>query len=585
MTAELHPFDRSLPSPLAGLAALRSSGEDSVVATNRLSSRQKAMYVATDLDKELASRITCSADLRLVLLTGSAGGGKSALIRQLQRRLPQGTLTRVVEDATHADSPSQSQTERLAGVLAGFGQGVPLAGDLTVIAANTGLLLELYREFSERSQDSLAEVVAYALHTLGVPGARTLAAERKKELSTAVLVIDLDQRPTSGGEGRLFRSMLTALHPDSPQGVLAGAERCRTCTVKAWCAPRTNAELLADPQIGTVLDEAVEQVAMRRGRDMAPRQLWDGISELALGGISTEGDPCDTIARIAAQQDTRSVWQALLPNGAFIRPQGPLARGLAELDPSYRASDEAHTVIASTGISPADDRRLLESLLGSAGDDGARHAVATAASALERDAGKAARGLVRAHWLVGRLPLGVVVPEEFTAAVALQEEAVERVIEVVCEGLVQAFGWKAERKSYLPTESLGESREARVLVHVDLEDHVDLLEQRVQMLNPEGSGVVGRRPLAARLKIGRSTVDLDLPLYQLLQVAVGGSLPATVDIERFHALRYAAERLGRAAADDLDRPLLITDDVRGTAFLVSPQQRRGQERLKIEKVA
>ncbi|MGW3594332.1 hypothetical protein [Streptomyces sp. NPDC005167] len=579
------PFDRSLPSPLAGLAALRSSGEDSVVATDRLSSRQRAMYVATELDENLAARIANDVDLRLVLLTGSAGGGKSALIRQLQRRLPPGTLTRVVEDATHADSPSEGQTDRLADILAGFEDGVPAAGDLTVMAANTGLLLELHREFRDRAREPLAEVVAYALHVLGVPGTRALMPTRRAELSTAVLVVDLDQRPTSGGEGRLLRSMLSALHPDSPDGVLAGASRCQTCTVKAWCAPRTNVELLADSRIGEALDEAIEHVAMRRGRDVAPRQLWDSVSELALGGIGAEGDPCDAVARIATDRDAGAVWARLLPNGAFVHPQSAVTRELAELDPSYRASDEAHAVIASVGISPADDRRMLESLLGHGGSD-VRHAVATAASALEQGvAAKAARGLVRAHWLVRLMPLGPVVPDEFKAAVAAQEEAEDRVIEVVCDGLVQAFGRKAERKSYLPTESLGESREARVLVQVELEDEVQLLDQYAQTLNPEGSSVVGRRPLTARLKIGKSTVDLDLPLYQLLQLAADGSLPATVDIERFHALRYAAERVGRAASDDIDRPLLITDDTHGTAFLVSSQQRRGQQRLKIEKVA
>ncbi|WP_330279084.1 hypothetical protein OHO83_08825 [Streptomyces sp. NBC_00569] len=556
-----------------------------MVATDRISPRQQAMYVSTDLDEALVAHVSENTGLRLVLLTGSAGGGKSALIRQLQSRLPQGTISRVVEDATHADSPSERQTERLAGVLAGFSNGVPPAGDLTVIAANTGLLLELHREFTERGQPALADVIAYALHVLGVPGKRSLTEARREELGAAVLVVDLDQRPTSGGEGRLLRRMLAGFHPDLPGGVLAGAARCGTCAVKAWCAPRTNAELLADPQIGAALDEAVEQIAMRRGRDVAPRQLWDGVSELALGGISAEGDPCNSVAGLAGEKDGAAVWQALLPNGVFGWAQGALAREIQALDPSFRASSETHTVIASAGILPAEDARMLEDLLGSA-DGEARQAVTTAASALAASsAGEGARGLVRAHWLMGRLPLGPVVPEEFKEAVSMQDDAREQVIQVVSDGLVQAFGQTAERRSYLPTESLGESRDARVLVQVDVDEHVEVLPQRAQHFNRQGSRVVGLRPLTARLKIGKSVIDLDLPLYRLLQMAAEGALPATVDIERFHALRYAAERLGRQQADNTDLPLLVTDDARGTAFVVTPRHRRGQEQLKIEKVA
>ncbi|MFB6855865.1 hypothetical protein ACFCWV_25735 [Streptomyces sp. NPDC056341] len=584
MTVPPDLFDRSLPSPLATLAALRASGEESVVATGRLSSRQQAMYVVTSVDEALADKISTDSLLRLVLLTGSAGGGKSALIRQLESRLPAEALSRVVEDATHADSPSERQTERLAGVLAGFEQGVPPAGDLTLIAANTGLLLELHREFTGRKQHAQAEVVAYALKVLGVPGSRALDAARKDELDQAVLVVDLDQRPTSGGEGRLLHRMLASLSPQDPAGVLGGAERCRSCTVTAWCAPRANAALLADPQIGTSLDEAVEQVALRRGRDIAPRQLWDGIAELALGGISTEGDPCEAVARIAAAGDAEAVWKGLLPNGAFISPHSELVRELAGLDPSYRASDEAHTVIAAVGIDPQADAGLLTSVLGQGGES--REAVSTGAQALAAHTPpEAARGLVRAHWLTGRIPLGAVVPTEFKAAVEQQDDAVNQVIDVVCDGLVSAFGRKTSHETFLPTESLAESRTARVLVQISLPHEVDVWPQRARTLNPAGCAVVGWRPLTARLKIGKGVVDLDLPLYELLQRASKGALPATVDVERFHSLRYAAERLGRAHAGQDSRPLLVTDEAQGTAFLVTSQQRRGQQRLKIEKVA
>ncbi|MEV5264157.1 hypothetical protein [Streptomyces werraensis] len=328
----------------------------------------------------------------------------------------------------------------------------------------------------------------------------------------------------------------------------------------------------------------MEQVALRRGRDVAPRQLWDGIAELALGDIGAEGDPCDAVARIAAEEDVDEVWRRLLPNGAFTSSRSDFVKELAELDPSYQASDATHTVVAAVGIDPQADARMLINVLRA--DGGGRQAVATAARSLgSHTPAEAARGLVRAHWLTGHIPLGSVVPAEFKAAVEQQEDAVDQVIDVVCEGLISAFGHRAGQASFLPTESLTESRKARVLVQIDLAHEVDIREQRVRVLNPVGCDVVGWRPLTARLHIGKSVVELDLPLYRLLLEASKGALAATVDVERFHSLRYAAERLGRTGAGQDGRPLLVTDEAHAAAFLVTSQQRRGQQRLKIEKVA
>jgi hypothetical protein len=342
-------------------------------------------------------------------------------------------------------------------------------------------------------------------------------------------------------------------------------------------------ELLASPNVAAALDHAVEQLALKRGRDLPPRQLWDAIGELALGGLPFDGDPCDAVAELAGSQDHGAVWDALLPNGAIARPRGPVTIELAHLDPSYRASEDVHEVLASSEIAPAEDAALIEQLLGLPG--ASRAAVRTAAEAIASgQVTDYSRGLVRAHWLLGNIRLGSDVPEVFVSALQDDPDAVRKVLDVVGNGLTETFGRSVEGSSYLPTESLGETRAARVLVRSDLPDHLDLRQARPFRANPKGSQVVGMRPLAGILTIGLTQVDFDLSLFRLLELAAMGASPSTVDIERFHSLRYAVERLGRIEAEDDNRPLLIIDRERG-AFRVTVRSWRGQQQLRITKVA
>jgi hypothetical protein len=584
------PFDQSLPSPLRTLVALRSSGEESVVATSTISETQEAMYVATSLEERLAAVMASPEAPSLLLLSGSAGGGKSALIRKLERTVPESTFSHVIEDATHAEAPNGNQMKTLAESLSGFRDGVPSAGQRILLAANTGLLLRMERSFQKSGEANLAELVAYALHCLGVTALAPMSNEREAELQRSVLVVDLDQRPTSGSNERLLVSMLAVLDPDSPKGIFKGAARCRTCKVRAYCAPRTNLELLSDPLTGAIIDDAVEQVAMRRGRDIPPRLLWDGLAELALGGIEVPdgADPCEAIVAMAAADDHDAVWSALLSNGALASGgTSQLCQELSPLDPTYQPDLEAHDIIATAGVDPEGDYQLLITLL--APPATARHAVRTAAQALrkERNPGDAAymsRGLVRASWLAGKLPIASGISPDFIGALHDDTEAVERVLHTVSNGLVRAFGRHAEGSDYLPTENLAETRRARVLVKVEVVGELDLEPPLPLQVNPRGSEIVGVRPLSARLKISSTALNLDLALFELLEKASEGSLAASLDIERFHALRHAVEILGRSAADNPDLPLLIERFGDNSIYRASMVPWRGERKLRIAKV-
>jgi hypothetical protein len=101
------------------LAKLRQSGRDSVVAEGHVTEMQARMHVPDAIEDWVADRIASwraekpSVPL-LIVLSGNAGDGKSDLIERLRGRNEVAAVEdlAVVADATHADSPSQSQAER-----------------------------------------------------------------------------------------------------------------------------------------------------------------------------------------------------------------------------------------------------------------------------------------------------------------------------------------------------------------------------------------------------------------------------------------------------------------------------------------
>src|SRR5690606_9254826 len=117
------PFDRSLPSPLARLRDLRARAGEAVVGDD-FSAMQRRMYQPGDLERRLLGAAAGQARPDLVVIAGSAGGGKSAIIRYLLDKAP-GDFGDCIADATHAEAPDQDQVDRLARFFAPFADGMP----------------------------------------------------------------------------------------------------------------------------------------------------------------------------------------------------------------------------------------------------------------------------------------------------------------------------------------------------------------------------------------------------------------------------------------------------------------------------
>ena len=140
-------------NPVDELRSLLISSRESVVdesdgdATERAKS-QLRMFVSTPLEQELESMISGDDQPDLIVLTGNAGDGKSALIRRLLPNLDPSVANDphfVIWDATHSLSASGSQHEALALFFEPFLDSPKRKWQQTqIIAINTGLLVRFF---------------------------------------------------------------------------------------------------------------------------------------------------------------------------------------------------------------------------------------------------------------------------------------------------------------------------------------------------------------------------------------------------------------------------------------------------------
>lgn len=596
----MEPFDRSLPSPIEPVLQLRASAEGAVAVADALSDDQRRRAVDTGLELRILDTAIQDGGPELIVLSGSAGGGKSLAIATLTEVAPD-AFGAWIEDATHSESPSQDQVDRLRDFFTPFTDGAaPAAGKPRIIAMNTGMVIRFFAALRSRApggHHSLTELEAHLKSRMG------LSEEQPTEgspMAQRVLVVNLDHRPTTGGPASLFSAMLRSLDPGRPAGIMAGAARCESCQVRGWCFVRTNAEIASSAAVTEALDSATDRIALERGRPLPPRALWDLTAQLITGGEPFAGpeDPCDTIAAIAAADDRERVWRRVLPNGIFIAgdPSG-LAAQVAALDPSFAPSSATHDLLARTGIDPDGDAADFVSWL--APDPGKAEAVPTAASAMSGpsiDRAEAARAMVRAAFISGRIPLPGDPDAAFSAALAEYSEfhvpqppslaALQELRDLIATALARTFGEEAGPERFFQIDASDPRRPITVMAGADLQGELlEIAPDPVVRANLPGAEIAGYRPLAVTIRLADVELPIGLGLYRVLRQGAAGTLPSSADLAHFFALRRAVEAIGRVASADHDRPLLITDRTAGRRYRVAQRRDiRGQNQIAVQEV-
>jgi len=563
------PFDTTLESPIGAVLDLRASGHGAVVDAGSSTPLQLRMRLATAITDSIID-LARSSTAQLILISGSAGGGKSVLIDELLASAPD-AFSGWIEDATHSDSPTEDQLTRLTTFLAPLADGAPAAPGLPLLLAmNTGMVIRFFDQLRAARGDEhgFQELEATLLRRLAVadPGADG------PDLGDRVAVVNLDGRPTCGSAGSLFDRILASLDPDDPGGVLGGAPRCATCSVVPYCWVRTNAKVCASDATRSVLDEAAGAAAHERGRWPSPRELWDLAADLVTGGATfTHPDPCMDIAQAAAAADEDAVWRHIIFNGALHAPGSPLASSLAARDPSFGPSEQAHRVLSGAGIDSVRDADQITLSLGGADRPAVETAVAIISRRLDASPsrGVTGRALVRAEWLAGSFHASSSASPQFELFESALREypglrtpgaelaSLDELLQVIEAGLASSFGERVGNETYYRTEAHDVSRPVAVLARASIDEFLTPSPDPAAAANPSGTAVAGYRPLAIHVELAGVTLAVTYPLFVLLANAAVGAIPSTQDLERFSSLKRAAEALGREAAARHDEPLLF----------------------------
>lgn len=585
------------------IAGLRQSGADSVVAEGRLTELQQKMHVADKIEEWVAARVGGWRDTPervplLVVLSGNAGDGKSDLVERLRHHPDvSGLDVDVVADATHADSPSESQAERLLEALQLFESETPdpmPAPRCVLIAINVGMVIAFFSALRERGEHGRFERLQAVLEA-GLGLSRSMGTP---PAHWDCEVVNLDHRNLLGRiDDGLLAGMLGKLDPEVPGSIThAAAAACTDCSARGSCWVRTNLNLLRLDAVRQALHDLLWEVTLGADIHLSPRNVWDLLYQAITGGLELPGGgqlTCEWIQENLPPSSSeldrtqvavvhrRLAYQLLFEAPGRETPaRGPLLEALGNTDPIRRSGKHTHVAEGEVrAAAHADARRLSELALAcdEPGREGRRadallegfaELVANPEVWDEDNARDLAFGLSRRARLTG-MPAEIQAEVKGTSSegfLALLhaysswrtgEPAPPEVEEFWKEGLIEAvgaiFGVQVEGQFFFRLDTLSPTTRYPAYVPVDLAESLRVKPDPVADTGALWLDALSYLPrgLTATVAAGGEEpwpVPVDLQLYRLLSEVRRGYSASSVDLEAFFRLRYACERLGGAGA-------------------------------------
>ena len=594
---------------IEALSRLRQAGRDAVIAEGAGTSTQDRMHVQDGIEDWVANRIEewrsgGREKPLLVVLSGNAGDGKSDLIERLRRR--PGIVsddTDVIADATHADSPSQSQAERLVKKLSLFRtEPLELTGSArcVLVAMNVGMVIAFFDALhgTKEGDDfgSLADVLRYRL------GLNAHAATPPAHWQCEV--VNLDNRNLLGRENDgIFSGMLARLDPEVPGSLTHDAAKgCHSCSARPVCWVRTNLNILRLPSVKQSLHELLWEVTLGEDLHLSPRNLWDFLFQVTTGGMQVSSEPNEAEFLSCAwiresfpgtpqefsKDEFRFVQRRLLYNSVFEQPlvdmpsRGAILYALTKVDPIRRGGKQTHLLEGEVTASPRvdsdhngslalqadepgpDSTRQMDPLL-----SGLASLTATAGPDIwQADAGESLRSLALS--VSRRARLTAIPAEVYEELLDLEtSQFLDLLLDyatwrtgstppatveafwrsTLVAGVSQIFGVDLHTQHYFRLDTLSPSTRFAAYVPVDLEDAISVIPDTVS--NGEASWLEAvayiPRRIIATVRTGGALpweIPVDLQLFRLLNDVNRGYVASSVDLETFFRLRYACERLG-----------------------------------------
>lgn len=330
---------------------IETRGLDSEFAT--------ATYVRTALEDELIADIK-SERLRLLILCGNAGDGKTALLQRIGQECGAGKVpsdqrvwNHVTPDGMQLKAnldgsaawKDRSADELLDEILLPFLEGIPLERKTHLLAINDGRLLQwLDEKQAAGAKGELLESLASFLNH-----------DADTELPSHLRFISLNHRSLVGGrtgDGQVGADFIDDLITSLIGGDQASEiwKPCLSCSSWNGCTAGPMAHLLMDrshaksSRIRARIHEALQAVHQRGNVHITARELRGTISYILFGVRSCKdlhtGAQTTTKSELL---DTRIGDMAFNPESPFR--QGDLLREMTELDPALEAHSNLDRIL------------------------------------------------------------------------------------------------------------------------------------------------------------------------------------------------------------------------------------------------
>ena len=274
----------------------------------------KATYIETRLDRRLRDDVL-GGRYRLVIITGNAGDGKTAFIKQLERRAEedgarlldehrngrrfsyQGHTFHTNYDGSQdeGDTTNDAVLEEFLRLFRGGRHrlhqlGADASGHVFLIAINEGRLRDFLNQYRD-AFEALWETVHNFFQLDQAPPPQLLLVNLN-----ARSVVAPDADPEAEGRSILDRQLTTLLDPSlwAP---------CRSCALRERCFIKFNADSLADPQSGPIVRDRLhtlfEVTHLRRKQHLTIREVRSALAYLICADSSCQ-DVAEMLARLDA---------------------------------------------------------------------------------------------------------------------------------------------------------------------------------------------------------------------------------------------------------------------------------------------
>jgi len=340
-------------------------GESGSIVGSHLDRNQlrKELYVRTEQDRLVEEFFVenFQADGKLLILTGSAGDGKSALLSRAYEEAKNAGISELTPDCVHMDATASTKkhetyVEELASFLDTVVAEQPTGGPRKGLAINLGLAIDFF------DRQGMAEDYPEIWNAID--------AVRSSPESAAddVHAINLSHRqtyetaPDHLGEG-LLQEIADRFDVSDPESPFYDAyqHEVENCPAGTNCPLRYNVEQFSDPAVRNRVVELIAASSILHNGYLNPREILHQISSLLLPQPLQAYDHPDTTCPIgtAVNYNAKIESEGLIWNALFTQLDGDDPTQNSYLDPAALAGLETDQQILNW---TADDESLSDAL-------------------------------------------------------------------------------------------------------------------------------------------------------------------------------------------------------------------------------